>query len=329
MGMSIAGPPQDANCPPAATRLGIVALGEAMVEFNEARAGGARTWLQGFGGDTSNMAIAAARLGARSAYVTRVGNDAFGRRLVALWNDEGVSTEGVAVDDDAPTGVYFVSHGGEGHEFSYLRGGSAASRMMPASLPFGLLRASRVLHVSAISQAISTSACDACFAAIEAAHAGGAQVSYDTNLRLKLWPLARAKAIIVETLRMADWALPGLDDAKLLFGRDDPSHIVDACHALGSAIVVVKLGPDGCVVSDGVRREHIDGVRVAAIDATGAGDCFDGAFAARMVAGDDAFTAARYANAAAAIATTGYGAVAPLPRAADVDRLAPVSSVPT
>lgn len=304
-------------------RFDIVALGEAMIEFNEARAGDSRLWLQGYGGDTSNVAIAAARLGARSAYVTRVGNDDFGRRLVALWHGEGVSTEGVAIDDDAPTGVYFVSHGSEGHEFSYLRRGSAASRMTPASLPLALLRATRVLHISAISQAISTSACDACFAAIDAARAGGAHVSYDTNLRLKLWPLARAKAIIVKTLRMTDWALPGLDDARLLFGHDDPSRIIDACHALGTAIVVVKLGPDGCLVSNGERRERIDGLRVTAVDATGAGDCFDGAFAARMVAGDDAFAAARYANKAAALATTGYGAVAPLPCAADIERLVP------
>jgi len=311
----------------ASARFDIVALGEAMIEFNEARAGDSRTWLQGFGGDTSNMAVAAARLGARCAYVTRVGDDDFGRRLFALWNGEGVSTEGVAVDEDAPTGVYFVSHGAEGHVFSYLRSGSAASRMAPVSLPLAMLRATRVLHLSAISQAISASACDACFAAIDAAHAGGGHVCYDTNLRLKLWPLARARAIIFETLRMADWALPGLDDATLLFGHDDPSRIVDACHALGSAIVVVKLGREGCVVSDGVRRERIEGVRVAALDATGAGDCFDGAFAARMVAGDDCFAAARYANTAAALATTGYGAVAPLPRAADVERLAAVTGM--
>src|SRR6185437_6079633 len=220
----------------ASARFDIVALGEAMIEFNEVRAGDSRTWLQGFGGDTSNMAVAAARLGARCAYVTRVGDDDFGRRLFALWNGEGVSTEGVAVDEDAPTGVYFVSHGPEGHAFSYLRSGSAASRMTPALLPFAVLHATRVLHLSAISQAISTSACDACFAAVAAAHAGGAHVCYDTNLRLKLWPLARARAIVFETLRTADWALPGLDDATLLFGHDDPSRIIDACHALGSAI---------------------------------------------------------------------------------------------
>ena len=298
----------------------IVALGEAMIEFNEARATDSRTWLQGFGGDTSNAAIAAARLGTRTAYVTRVGNDAFGRRLLELWHEEGVAIDGVAVDDDAPTGVYFVSHGPEGHEFSYLRAGSAASRMTPASLPHDLLRRTRVLHLSAISQAISASACDACFAAIDIARNAGARIAYDTNLRLRLWPLARARSVIFETLRVADWALPGLDDATHLFGDNDPMRIIDACHALGCGVVVLKLGREGCLVSDGETRTRIDGVRVQSVDATGAGDCFDGAFLARMVKGDDPHRAARYANAAAALKTIGYGAVAPLPRMVDVER---------
>lgn len=302
-------------------RIDVVALGEAMVEFNAARSADPRVWLQGAGGDTSNMAIAAARLGARSGYVTRVGNDAFGRMLLALWRDEGVVTDGVAIDDDAPTGVYFVSHGERGHEFSYLRKGSAASLLTPAVLPLERIRATAVLHLSAISQAISACACDACFAAIDAARGAGARISYDTNLRLALWPLRRARAVVFETLRHVDWALPGRDDATHLFGDDDPNAIVDACHALGPRVVVLKLGRAGCLVSDAHRRERIDGASVEAVDATGAGDCFDGAFAARMVAGDDPFAAARYANAAAALATTGYGAVAPLPRAAEVARL--------
>jgi 2-dehydro-3-deoxygluconokinase len=305
----------------AAAGVDVLALGEAMIEFNQARADDARTWLQGFGGDTSNMAIAAARLGARSGYVTRVGSDEFGRRLVELWTRERVATDGVAVDDAAPTGVYFVSHDVNGHAFSYLRAGSAASRMTPAALPIAVIRATRVLHLSGISQAISGSACDACFAAIDAARDAGASISYDTNLRLKLWPLARARAIVFETLRMTDWALPSLDDATHLFGTDDPARIVDACHQRGAPSVVLKLGRDGCLASDGRRRQHLPGERVDALDATGAGDCFDGAFIARIVAGDDVFTAARFANAAAALATTGYGAVAPLPRTDDVLRL--------
>ena len=302
-------------------RFDVLALGEAMVEFNATRSEDGCTWLQGFGGDTSNAAIAAARLRARAGYVSRVGNDAFGRRLLDLWNAEAVSVEGVAVDDDAPTAVYFVSHHPAGHAFSYMRAGSAASRMTPSSLPVATLAATRVLHLSGISQAISTSACDTCFAAIEVARTAGAKIAYDTNLRLKLWPLARAKGIILETLRMTDWALPGLDDARHLFGTDNAERIVEACHALGANHVVLKLGADGCLVSNGQRQERIGACRVSAIDATGAGDCFDGAFIARMTAGDDAFAAARFANAAAALATTGYGAVAPLPHAADVERL--------
>jgi 2-dehydro-3-deoxygluconokinase len=293
-------------------RFDLVALGEPLFEFNQTRGAGG-DYAPGFGGDTSNCAVAAARLGARSAYVTRLGDDAFGRMFLDLWRREGVDASGVAIDADAPTGLYFIAHGGSGHEFSYRRTGSAASRMRAAELPLHLIRAAAVLHISGISQAISDSACDACFAAIDAARAAGVKISYDTNLRLKLWPLPRARAIIRASLALASWALPSLDDAQLLFEREDPEAILDACHAAGAPLVVLRCGAAGCVVSDGRRRERIAGHRVQTVDATGAGDCFDGAFAARFIAGDDPFTAARYANAAAALATTGYGAVAPLP----------------
>lgn len=294
--------------------LSIVALGEAMVEFNQASVDAPQDYLRGVGGDSSNMVIAAARLGARAGYVTRVGDDAFGRMLRDLWEAEGVDSHGVATDAEAPTGVYFVSHGPHGHEFAYLRAGSAASRMRPETLPFDVITRARVLHVSGISQAISTSACDTVFAAIDAASAAGSQISYDPNLRLKLWPLARARAIVMATIAQCDWFLPSLGEAKTLSGQDHAESIIDWCHALGAPVVALKCGPDGVVVSDGRRQERIRGHAVNCIDATGAGDCFDGAFAARAAAGDDPFTAARYANAAAALATTGFGAVAPLPR---------------
>jgi 2-dehydro-3-deoxygluconokinase len=296
----------------------IVALGEPLVEFNQAKADDPHTYLQGFGGDTSNMAIAAARLGAKSGYVTRVGDDAFGRMFMALWQREGVAIDGVHVDPDAPTGVYFVTHGAQGHEFSYLRAGSAASRMAPSNLPRDVIRGAKILHVSAISQAISASACDAALAAMDEARSAGAHVSYDTNLRLKLWPLPRARAVILASLARCDYCVPSLDDAKLLFGTTDESAILDACHSAGAPVVVLKCGARGCIVSSTGRREAIAAHAVKSVDATGAGDCFDGAFAARLCAGDDPVAAARYANAAAALATTGYGAVAPLPRDVDV-----------
>ena len=299
----------------------LCSLGEPLVEFNQARGADARAWRQGVGGDTSNMAIAAARLGARVAYVTRLGDDAFGAMFRALWREEGVSVEGVATDTQAPTGVYFVTHGPTGHAFSYLRAGSAASRMAPATLPLDVIRASRALHVSGISQAISTTACDAVFAAIAAARAAGAQVSYDPNLRPKLWPRDRARAIALATMAECDWCLPSREDAEWMFGTGDADAVIDACRKAGAKGVVYKRGADGCSFDDGRTRVAIASHRVTAVDATGAGDCFDGAFLARLAAGSAPLDAARYANAAAAIATTGYGAVEPLPRPAEVEAL--------
>ena len=302
----------------AQARCDLVTLGEPLVEFNQVRPDDPAAYRQGFGGDTSNTAIAAARLGMRAAYVTRLGDDASGRLFLDLWRREGVDTSGVAIDSDAPTGIYFVTHSAHGHEFSYLRAGSAASRMRPGDLPLGLIRSATVLHVSGISQAISASACDTVFAAIEAARSAGARISYDSNLRLALWPLARARAVIVATMRLCDWFTPSLEEAAQLSGSSDPGAILDWCHAAGVPVVALKVGAAGVWVSTANSREHIAGHRVQALDATGAGDCFDGAFAARIIAGDPPVAAARYANAAAALATTGYGAVAPLPRHADV-----------
>lgn len=298
----------------------ILSIGEPMLEFNQTRPGDPR-YLQGFGGDSSNMIIAAARSGARTAYATRLGDDEFGRMFRALWEAEGVDARGVATDPQAHTAVYFVSHGPQGHVFSYLRAGSAASRMRPEDLPLDLARAARFVHASGISMAISASAADAVLAAFEAARAAGAKISFDSNLRLKLWPLARARATIGAAAAMADYFFPSIDDASALSGLETPEANLEWAHRLGAKQVFLKLGADGVIASDGTRRERIAGHRVNAVDATGAGDCFCGAALARLAAGDSLFDAARYANAAAALATTGFGAVAPLPRPEAVRRL--------
>ncbi|KQW38674.1 sugar kinase [Rhizobacter sp. Root404] len=295
----------------------IVALGEPMIEFNQVRPN-APEFVQGFGGDTSNAIIAAARQGARTAYVTRLGADDFGDRIMALWDGEQVDTSAVIRDPQAPTGVYFVTHGASGHAFSYLRAGSAASRMTPDDLPQALIRGAKFLHVSGISQAISAGACDTVFAAIALARASGVRVAYDSNLRLKLWPLARARAIIKETVENCDLFLPSLEDAELFTGLTGRDAIMDWCLAAGAPVVVLKLGKDGAIVGTPQDRTAVPGRVVDAVDATGAGDCFAGALLARLAAGDAMLDAVRYANAAAALTTTGFGAVAPIPRPADV-----------
>jgi 2-dehydro-3-deoxygluconokinase len=295
----------------------VTALGEGMVEFNQARPG-ERAWLQGFGGDTSNAVIAAARAGARAAYLSRVGGDEFGSLLLDLWRAEGVDTSAVDRDADAPTGLYFVTHGSGGHSFSYRRSGSAATRMTTAWIERPeaqqVLRSTRFLHVSGISMAISPDARECTLVAMRHAREAGARVSLDANLRTKLWPLEQARAAIDHALRRCDVYLPSLEDAAALHGTSDPAAIADCAHRAGVCTVVIKLGADGCVVSEGGRLHHVHGHRVHALDATGAGDCFSGNLLARLAAGDDTLVAARYANAAAALAVQGWGAVDPLPR---------------
>ena len=332
----------------------IIALGEPMVELNRPR--GEDHYRIGCGGDVSNAMVAAARQGASTGMATAVGDDEFGHILLDLWRREGVDATAVKVDPAAPTGLYFVSHGETGHSFSYRREGSAASRYGAEDLPREALKAARILHVSGISQAISTRAADAVFEAMAVARAAGVLLSYDTNIRLKLWPIARARAVIHEAMTNIDIALPGLDDARLLVGSDDPDQIVDRYLSFGARVVIheamtnidialpglddarllvgsddpdqivdrylsfgarvvaLKLGNQGCLVATAERRLRLPPHRVDAIDATGAGDTFDGAYLAEYLLTGDPFGSALYANTAAALATQGYGAVDPMPR---------------
>jgi 2-dehydro-3-deoxygluconokinase len=300
----------------------ILALGEPLVEYNPqpATPDGRSLYLEGHGGDTSNAAIAAARSGASVGYVTAIGEDGPGRSFLDLWARERVDTTTVIRSTEAPTGIYFVTHDAKGHHFTFYRTGSAASRYRPEDVPVDAIRRAKVLHLSGISQAISASACDAAFRAIEVAKAAGVKVSYDTNLRLRLWPAARAAAVMHAAIGMCDIAFPSIDDAAAMTGISDPDAVADFYLKL-CPLVLLKLGAEGSMVATREARIRVPGHKVQAVDATGAGDVFAGSFLARTVAGDAPEQAARYANAAAALSTTGYGAVAPIPREAEVRAL--------
>jgi len=289
----------------------IVSLGEPLVEFNHQRGD---EWLQGYGGDTSNVAIAAARQGAATAMIARIGTDGFGDGLMELWAREGISSRFVHRDRHAPTGIYFVHHSARGHRFSYRRAGSAASLMRPEDLPHEAIASAKVLHLSGISMAISASACDACFAAMRAAREAGVLVSIDTNLRTLLWPVDRARAVTHAAMALADIALPGMDDARALCGLEDPREIVAFYRRLGPRVVALTVGDEGAIVAEGEEVHTIEPRPAELRDASGAGDCFDGAFLARLTAGDGVAAAARYATFAASLSVEGYGAITPIPR---------------
>jgi 2-dehydro-3-deoxygluconokinase len=295
----------------------ILAIGEPLMELSESTDG---QYASGFGGDTSNFIIAASRQGALVGYQSAVGADTFGTKFLQLWNHEKVNTYFVKVDPDHHTGLYFISYGEQGHEFTYHRAGSAASYLSEKDIKEEAFNDLRYLHISGITQAISNSACDAVFKAVHFAQEKGVTVTYDPNLRLKLWSLERARAIIHSTLPYVDIFMPSLDDVTHLTGLQDPNQIVNYYLELGVKMVVLKVGRQGAIVATQEERTHIPGFPVNAIDATGAGDTFDGSFVARLSKGDHPEKAAVYANAAAALSTRGVGAVNPIPSQTEVEQ---------
>lgn len=301
----------------------LLCMGEPMLEFSQLPPApdGRRLYLEGHGGDTSNAAIAAARQGASVGYITAVGRDAAGDSFMRLWAAEGVDTGTVICSPDRPTGIYFILHGARGHEFLFYRTNSAASCYASRDVPEDAIAKASVLFASGISQGISTTAADAVFHAIDVARRHGVRVAYDTNFRPRLWPAARAAAVIHAAIARADIAFPGLDDVLALTGLSDLDAILDLYLGLGPEIVVLKMGAEGAYLGLPDRRVRIPPYACAPLDPTGAGDTFCGSFLARFIAGDGPEDAARYAAAAAALATTGYGAVTPVPHAEAVRAL--------
>lgn len=310
----------------------IISLGEPLIEFSadgEGHLSEVNQFKRGYGGDTSNFVIAVSRLGGKAGYLTRLGDDEFAESLLNLWKKEGVDTRHIVKDPHAHTGIYFIARMAQKHDFTYFRQNSAASRMTPEFLPADYIRQSRLLHVSGISQCISASTCDTVFSAIAIAKEANVKISYDPNLRLKLWPIHRARAIIHQTISMADIVLPSIEDARALTGHNNDEEIVRLYLEMGPEIVVLKLGSEGALLASrketgggsGLRMQKFKPYSVDSRDMTGAGDTFDGAFVVGYLAGWPLERCMRFANAAAALTTTELGAVSPIPRLKAVEDL--------
>lgn len=296
----------------------IIALGEPMVEFVRQTDATAPFYLRGLGGDTSNAAIAAARQGASVGYLTALGADPFGDSVLGAWADEGIDASAIQRDPAAPTGIYFVDPDPAGRYFTYYRAGSAASLMKPEALPVAYLEGAKILHLSGITLAVSVPMRETALRAVEIAANAGVSVSIDTNLRLKLWPLEQARAVIHAAMAHARIAVTSIDDSADLTGLNDPAEIAAFYQSLGPEIVLVTMGAEGCFLAVGPSHHHIPAAPATPVDSTGAGDSFAGAFLAWWLELGDAVEAAHRAAIVAAGTVSGLGAVDPIPRRADV-----------
>ena len=291
----------------------ILCLGEAMAEFVRQGTQDSDTWISGVGGDTSNAAIAAARQGGSVGYLSALGADRFGMRILRLWESEGIDTSGVLQNPDAATGIYFIDPDPAERHFTYFRTGSAASLFGVSDLDTDRLLNARILHTSGITLAVSGSMRNASLAAMERMREAGRDVSLDTNLRLKLWDVETARTVLDRAAALATVLITSVDDSAHLTGVRDPDAILSRYRNLGPRIVIVTLGAEGARIAVNDEIRTIAASPADPVDSSGAGDSFSGAFLSWWLETGDPFLAARLAGIVAAGTVSGLGAVRPVP----------------
>ena len=202
--------------------LDVVTLGEVMVQFNPITTGPLRhvTYFEKHAaGSEANFAIGVVRLGLRAGLITRVGNDEFGRYILSILRGEGVDISLIKVDNDAPTGIYFIQRGypipGKSSVIYYRRG-SAASKMSPEDIDEEYIKNSKLLHLTGITPALSDSCREATLKTLSIASESRIMTSLDMNIRLKLWSRDEARETLPPMIRKVNILLTEPADAKIL-----------------------------------------------------------------------------------------------------------------
>jgi ribokinase len=268
----------------------------------------------GLGGKGANQAAAAARLGAPTSLIGRVGNDPFGAEARRLLAGYGIDIDGVAIDEEHGTGIAIIHVEPSGENAITIIGG--ANLALDDSDVERHARSFETARVLLLQLEVPP---EASFHAALRARAAGATVIFDPA---PAPPRERLPAI----LAAADILTPNETETEALTGLR-PYDLASALraanllHSNGAASVLVKLGAQGVVVSAGDTRTLIPPYKVKPVDTVAAGDCFNGGLAFALARGDDLFTAAQFAAACGALATTRYGAAAAAPTLDEVNAL--------
>ena len=301
----------------------IVAIGECLIElFSDGPIGSASSYNKAYAGDTLNVLTMASKLGATTGYVTRVGDDLFTDYLLDAWEAEGLDTSRVKVVPGA-TGVHFLSilPGGE-REFQYYRRDTPATTMVPDDLDSEYIAGAKVLHLSAIPQAISASARATVLRAAQIASEHGVTVSFDTNLRMSLWTIEQARDALHEVLPYVDIIFPGHpEESNALLGLETELEVIDYFLSKGVDAVGVKSGEAGAWVGteEGTWRVPAVAPR-GVVDTAGAGDAFVAGALRCVVRGLSLAEGARWGVVAAGLSVGGRGALASQPTLEEVER---------
>lgn len=258
-------------------------------------------------GAESNTAIGLAKLGHTAGWISALGNDGLGDYVLSAVRAEGVDVSEVKIDEKHRTGMMVKQPSQTETAVYYYRDNSAASHYSSEDIPYDYVMSARIVHLTGITPILSDSCLDASLKLMEFARSKGKLISFDPNVRRKLWGTRDFSELIRKMLFSSDIALIGLDEAKLLLGTDNPETIIKVLREKGVRYIAIKDGSRGAICADANKCVHILPEKCKPIDPVGAGDGFNAAFIAGILEGRGIEFAGKMGAIAGAMATETLG----------------------
>ena len=303
----------------------VVTFGEVLAMFSPLSAEPLRYVRQfelRWGGAECNVAIALTRLGLRAGWLSLLGEDELGRMILQGVRGEGVDVSRVRLVAGYPTGLYLKQFVAGTTQVFYYRRGSAASTLGPEHLDREYFRQARWLHLTGITPALSPSCRAAVERALDLAAEHGPRVSFDPNLRLKLWTIEQAREALLPMMRRCDVLLAGEEELLPLLGLRDREQAIETVLGWQRPLLALKLGAEGALIATSSERLHVPGLPLSTIvDPVGAGDGFDAGFVAGQLMGWDLGRSAALGNAVGASALGVRGDFEGYPTLAEAEAL--------
>lgn len=280
----------------------VITIGDAMVAMCPKEKGPilfCNTFERKIGGAELNVAIGCARLGLKSGWISRLGQDDFGKHILKTVRGEGIDTSQIELVEGYQTSVYFreVMANGDSRSF-YYREKSPTSTMIAESLDENYFRNSKVLHITGVFPSINDNNKEILLKAVELAKKNNLLISFDPNIRLKMWTKSQAREFINKFLSEVDILLVGDEEISILIDEEDTNEAIKKFHDMGIDKVVVKRGAKGAIGSDGSNIYDVAAIKPKAlIDTVGAGDGFAAGFLSAYLKGDSFEESIEFANA--------------------------------
>lgn len=280
----------------------VITIGDAMVAMCPKEKGPilfCNTFERKIGGAELNVAIGCARLGLKSGWISRLGQDDFGKHILKTVRGEGIDTSQIELVEGYQTSVYFreVMANGDSRSF-YYREKSPTSTMTAESLDENYFRNSKVLHITGVFPSINDNNKEILLKAVELAKKNNLLISFDPNIRLKMWTKSQAREFINKFLSEVDILLVGDEEISILIDEEDKNEAIKKFHDMGIDKVVVKRGAKGAIGSDGSNIYDVAAIKPKAlIDTVGAGDGFAAGFLSAYLKGDSFEESIEFANA--------------------------------